>query len=255
MPTAPHQHTEVVPSAADLTRVACELILGAAALSIARRGCFRIALSGGSTPRPIYASLASNPNIDWKRWHLFWSDERTVPPDDPESNYGMVNQVLLSKLSVRPGLVVRMPGELEPVRGADAYAQSILELVPPNDERSSGHLPRFDMILLGMGADGHTASLFPHTAALNETERLVVANPVPQLDSTRLTMTIPLINAARRVLFLVSGLEKAATLREVLSGEYRPMDLPSQSIHPVAGNLIWLADEAAFSALQMEMDD
>ena len=126
-------------------------------------------------------------------------------------------------------------------------------MVPPEPRTSTGALPRFDLIILGMGSDGHTASLFPHTTALTETQRLVVANPTPQLGATRLTFTYPLINAARRVLVLVSGADKAATLREVISGPFDPQRLPSQNVQPVSGTVTWLVDTAAFAAIEAEM--
>ncbi len=254
-PRRAHRRIEVVPNPEDLTRVACDLITAAAMISIARRGAFRIALAGGSTPRPVYQRLAQDPDIDWRRWHFFWSDERCVPPDHPESNYRMVKEALLDHLATPPGLVVRMPGELEPEQAAAIYEQNVRELVPAKFQGPGGRPPRFDLILLGMGKDGHTASLFPHTPALNETRRLVVANPVPQLQTTRLTFTYPLINEARRVLFLVSGAGKAATLREVLTGPYDPQRLPSQGVHPHDGQLIWLVDQAAFSLIDAEMGD
>jgi 6-phosphogluconolactonase len=247
------RRVEVLPNEEDLVRVASELINAAALISISRRGAFRVALAGGSTPRPLYEHLAADPDIDWRKWHLFWGDERTVPPTDPESNYQMVRGALLDRLQTPPGLVVRIPGELPPEEAALRYEQSIRELVPSFMTELTGFVPRLDMIVLGMGEDGHTASLFPHTQALNEEERLVVANPVPQLNSTRITFTYPLINAARRVLVLVSGVNKAATLHEVLSGPTDPLQWPIQKIAPVDGQLIWLVDEAAFSALEADM--
>lgn len=250
---AKRRRVEVVPTADDLVRVAAELVTAAAIISIAQRGAFSIALAGGSTPRPLYARLADDQDINWKQWHLFWGDERCVPPDHPDSNYGMVREALLDRLSASPGLVVRMSGELEPDVAAYRYEKTIWELVPATYSRSGRLIPQFDLILLGMGEDGHTASLFPQTKALNESERLVVANPVPQLDSTRLTFTYPLINAAHRVLFLVSGQRKAQVLHEVLSGPQDPQQRPSQGVMPSEGQLTWLVDQAAFSAIESAM--
>ena len=250
MPGKRQEITEVVPDQQSLTNVARELITAAAAISIGRRGFFRLALSGGSTPRPIYELLAQDPDIDWKRWQLFWSDERTVPPEHLESNYRMVRESLLDHLAIEP-MVLRIPAEGDPAAAAAAYENTVRRMVPANPRVTANDLPRFDMILLGMGGDGHTASLFPNTAALDETERLVVANEVPQLNTTRITFTVPLINAARRVLFLVSGADKAEMLEQVISGPTG--QFPSQRIHLTAGNLIWLVDEPAFSAIQSDL--
>jgi 6-phosphogluconolactonase len=246
------KHYERMNTVADrdaLVHAAGELITAAAAISIGRRGFFRIALAGGSTPKPVYETLAADPDIDWARWQIFWSDERTVPPDHPESNYRMVKEALLSKIPCRPAMIMRMMGEVEPNAAAASYEEIVRALVPPNPKLATSPLPRFDLILLGMGPDGHTASLFPHTEALHEKNRLVAANRVPQLDTIRLTFTAPLINASRRVLFLVSGEDKAAALHAVHQGPHQPEEFPSQLIHPVAGNLVWLVDEAAASGM------
>lgn len=248
-----YERVEVVKDKDDLVHAACELITAAAIISISRRGFFRIALSGGSTPRPIYEALANDPDIDWARWQIFWSDERTVPPAHPDSNYRMVKEALLSKLNRQPGLVMRMMGEANPGAAAAGYEDTVRALVPDSPVAGTGDLPRFDLVILGMGDDGHTASLFPHSLSLHEEKYLVAANEIAELDATRLTLTAPLINAARRVLFLVSGESKADTLHAVLTGPQQPDELPSQLIHPTAGNLIWLVDTAAYTAIaQME---
>lgn len=252
--TKNRRRLEVLPTPEDVTRVAAELITAAALISIAKRRAFRIALAGGSTPRPVYELLAADRDIDWRKWHLFWGDERTVPPTDPQSNYAMTREALLDRLSTPPGLVVRMAGELPPDEAALRYEHSVRQLVAPSIEDKTGDLPRFDLILLGMGDDAHTASLFPQTLALEEQERLVVANPVPKLESTRLTFTYPLINAARRVLILATGEGKAKALRKVISGTHDPQRRPVQGIAPVSGQLTWLVDEAAFSKVQKVMD-
>lgn len=254
MPMKRHEHVEVVDDLDALVQVSRELITAAAAISIGRRGFFRLALAGGTTPMPVYRALAEDQDIDWRRWQIFFGDERTVPPEHPDSNYRIVREALIDRLPVQP-LVLRIPAEAEPDVAAESYALTVQKMVPGNPRAVGTNTPRFDMILLGMGGDGHTASLFPHTPALDETERWVVANPVPQLDTTRITFTIPLINAARRVLFLVSGADKAETLRQVLAGPFEPARLPSQSIHPPVGNLIWLVDAAAYSAIEAEAAD
>jgi 6-phosphogluconolactonase len=252
-PIGPSRRVEVVPNQDDLVQVASEMVTAAAAISIAQRGAFRLALAGGSTPTPLYERLAVDPDVDWRRWHLFWSDERCVPPEHADSNYHMVQEALLDRLKIKPGLVVRMAGELPPEIAALQYEQSVLELVPAKFAPShalTSKAPRFDLILLGMGADGHTASLFPGTEALTEEEHLVVSNPAPQSGGTRLTFTFPLINAARRALFLVSGNDKAETLRDVLTGPHQPAHFPCQGVHLLDGQLTWLVDEAAFALVE-----
>ncbi len=241
---------EVVPTADDLARVACEIITAAASASIGRRRYFRIALAGGSTPQAVYRLLADDPYMDFTGWQIFWSDERCVPPTSSESNYAMAKAALLDRLARPPALVFRMAGEGDPDAAAISYERAVRELVPPNPAVVTGQTPRFDLVLLGMGADGHTASLFPGTAALHEQERLVVANHVPQLATTRLTFTYPLINAARRVLILVSGEGKAATLRDVLAGPQDRQRFPVQGVQLHRGNLTWLVDEAAYSQVK-----
>jgi len=235
---------EVAPTAADLAHIACELIAAAAAASLVRRQAFRIALAGGSTPRAVYRLLADDQFMDFRHWQIFWSDERCVPPTLPESNYLMAKESLLDRLAEPPALVFRMAGEGDPAAAALAYERAVRELVPPNPAAGTGETPRFDLILLGMGADGHTASLFPGMPVLSETARLVAATTAPT-GQPRLTFTYPLLNAARRVLILVSGAEKAATLRAVRTGPHAPARFPVQGVQPVKGNLTWLVDAAA----------
>ena len=163
---------QIVPSPQALTQVASELITAAAALAIGQRQFFRIALAGGSTPKAIYATLAADAFIDWRPWQIFWSDERCVPPTAPESNYRMAKEAFLDRLTTPPRWVLRMAGEGDPAAAAVAYERSVLELVPANPAAGTGYVPRFDLILLGMGSDGHTASLFPYTSALAETHRI-----------------------------------------------------------------------------------
>jgi 6-phosphogluconolactonase len=189
---------------------AAGLILNAADEFIKQRGQFTIALSGGNTPRMVFEHFQGNVRIDGPKWHIFWSDERCVPPDDPESNYRMARESFLDHVPIPPENIHRLRGESDPAPEAARYEADIRQTVLGDP------LPRFDLILLGMGDDGHTASLFPGTEALKETERLVVANYVPQKSSWRLTFTYPLINAAHDVLILVSGASKAERLHAVL---------------------------------------
>ena len=231
----------IQPDRTQLAQVAAGMITAASLISIDQRGVFHIALAGGSTPGPVYEFLAANAEIDWKRWRIFWSDERCVPPQHPDSNYRLARATLLDKLPHAPDLVMRMAGELPPETAARAYEQSIRESVSSD---SSG-IPRFDLILLGMGDDGHTASLFPGTEALYVTDRLVAENYVRKFDATRLTFTYPLLNAARHALVLVSGAAKSATLRKVLHGPHQPFNFPVQGVKSTTGQMRWLVDAAA----------
>jgi 6-phosphogluconolactonase len=226
---------------------AAAFIAGLAVESIAARGCFTIALSGGSTPRPVFARLAASDcadRIDWRQVHVFFSDERCVPPDDAASNYRMAREALLDHVPLPPGNVHRVRGEEAPALAALAYEQNLQRLF-----RTSA-APAFDLICLGMGDDGHTASLFPGTAALREHERWVVAQYVAVARAWRVTFTATLINGARHILFLVEGAGKSETLWHVLEGSYQPDVLPSQLIQPVSGQVHWFVDAAAAAKIQ-----
>lgn len=218
--------------------------------AIAERGRFTIALSGGSTPRALYQLLSGRPyrgRVDWSRIEFFWGDERNVSPDDEQSNFRMVSEAMLEKLAVPESQIHRMEAEREDL---DAAAREYQETIARVLEVSAdGPPPALDLVLLGLGPDGHTASLFPETQALEEATRWVVPNEVPQLKTRRMTLTVPMINAARSVIFLVTGKKKAGRLAEVLYGPSQPHQLPSQLIAPVGGELIWLVDEAAASNL------
>lgn len=216
-------------------------------------GIFAVALSGGSTPRKMYSLLAGEPFLStapWRSTHFFWGDERCVAPDHPESNYRMAHETLLSKIPTPPENVLRMPGEVEPPSAAAARYESDMKAALAGygkDYVSGGEppMPRLDLVLLGMGADGHTASLFPGTEALRASGRIAVANYVPRLHAHRITLTAEAINNARNVVFAVAGADKARALREVIEGERRPEEYPSQLISPRSGNLVWMVDEAA----------
>ncbi|MBI1745915.1 MAG: 6-phosphogluconolactonase [Acidobacteria bacterium] len=217
------------------------------------KGRFTVALSGGSTPRALYARLAGEPFRDcvpWSKVHLFWGDERCVPPDHGDSNYGMVKEALLSKVPIPPENIHRMPGERkDPVRAAFEYEQTLAEFF----NLSRTELPRFDLILLGLGEDGHTASLFPGTVVLHERKRLAAAPYVEKLHTYRLTLTPPVLNHAANILFMVSGEAKATILREVLEGEYQPEQRPAQLIRPTPERLLWMIDRAAASRLRQDL--
>jgi 6-phosphogluconolactonase len=232
----------------DLFQAAADEVLRAAAAAIAQRGRFTIALSGGSTPRNMYALIAANAStsLPWEKMFFFWGDERHVPPNDPESNYRMANEALLSKVPVPPANIFPVPTENP---DADAAARAYEETLRRFFAVSPGDFPRFDLILLGLGPDGHTASLFPETAALREKSRLVVANWVEKMKTSRITFTLPVLNAARCVAFLVSGADKAPALHEVLEGKAPGEKYPSKLVHPTDGKLIWFVDRAAASEL------
>jgi 6-phosphogluconolactonase len=234
----------------DLFQAAADEVIRAATEAVAQRGRFTIALSGGSTPKSLYTLIAANASatLPWDQMFFFWGDERHVPPDDPDSNYRMAKEALLSKIPIPPANIFPIPAE-NPDANAAAYAyeqtlRRFFALAP-------GEFPRFDLILLGIGPDGHTASLFPETAALQEKSRLVVANWVEKLKTSRITVTLPVLNAARCVAFLVSGTDKAAVLHEVLEGNAPAEKYPSRLVQPSEGKLIWFVDRAAASELSM----
>lgn len=234
----------------DLFQAAAEEVIHAATDAVAQRGRFTIALSGGSTPRNLYTLIAANASasLPWAQMFFFWGDERHVPPDDPDSNYRMAKEALLSKTPIPPANIFPVPAENpDASAAAEAYEQTLQKFFAP----APGEFPRFDLILLGLGPDGHTASLFPETAALQEKSRLVVANWVEKLKTTRITFTLPVLNAARYVAFLVSGIDKAGVLHEVLEGNAPAEKYPSKLVQPSEGKLVWFVDRAAASELSI----
>jgi 6-phosphogluconolactonase len=231
-----------------LFQAAADEVLHAAGDAIEKRDRFTIALSGGSTPKSLYSLIAANAatSVDWQKVFFFWGDERHVGPTDPESNYRMVEESLFSKISVPAGNIFRVPSENpDAASAADNYEQTMRKFF----ETAPGEFPRFDAILLGMGPDGHTASLFPETAALKEKSRWVIANWVEKLHTHRITFTLPVLNQARLIAFLISGTDKAAALHEVLEGKAPGEKYPSKLVQPVDGKLIWFVDRAASSEL------
>jgi 6-phosphogluconolactonase len=207
---------------------------------------FTLVLSGGSTPRTTYEILSSDETlrskIPWEKIHFFWGDERHVTPDHKESNYRMANEVMLSRVPVPRGNIHRIKSENpNALRAAEQYEEELYEFF----QLRRGHLPRFDCVLLGMGTDGHTASLFPGTEAIYEKSRLVVATWVEQFQMYRITLTLPVLNNADFVIFIVSGNEKAAILKAVIEEKEQPHCLPAQLIEPNHGRLLWLLDEEA----------
>jgi 6-phosphogluconolactonase len=238
------------PDSEAVSRAAGQDLVELAREAIAGRGRFCVALSGGSTPRRMYEILSEAPRwaqIDWRRVEFFWGDERTVPPEHPDSNYGVAATVLLRKLGIPAERIHRIRGELPDVEEAAALYQEELArvFVTPVE----GLPPIFDLILLGMGADGHTASLFPYSQALTERRRWVVGNTVPKVGKPRVTMTFPILNRAAEVRVLVTGADKAGVLKEALAGPREPERLPVQAVVPESGRLVWLVDRAAAAQL------
>lgn len=221
-----------------MARASAEYVVKMAGEAIAERGVFRLVLSGGSTPKAMHRILAQPPlstQIDWSKVEVYWGDERAVPPEHESSNYRMACETLLDHVPIPPENIYRVQGELDAKEGAIAYGRLL---------KAKG--TRFDLILLGMGDDGHTASLFPHTEVLYETKHRCTAHFVEKVDSWRITMTAdPMINQARHVAFMVSGEKKAKVLNEVINGLYQPEVYPAQLIQPVNGELVWLVDEPA----------
>lgn len=236
--------------AGGVTAAAATQFRKAATAALAAHGAFRVALSGGSTPRPLYELLAAEPHrsaIAWKRVDFFWGDERPVPPGHPDSNFGMVRAALLDEVPADPARIHRIEAErADRDEAARAYQAEIAGVfgVP-----ADGSPPAFDLVLLGLGPDGHTASLFPGTAALAETTRWVVAQSSPGPHDNRVTLTAPILNEARRVIFLVAGASKASALAAVLEGDSNPQRWPAQLIRPTHGELLWLVDRAAAAGL------
>jgi 6-phosphogluconolactonase len=232
------------PDPAALFQSAAREFVTLAKGAIEAGGRFSVALSGGSTPKNLYAMLGTMPEIPWEKIYLFFGDERDVAPDDPESNYRMVNEALLSRAPIPRENVFRVRTEL---KDAQATALEYEQTIQTFFKLKPGEFPRFDLIFLGMGPDGHTASLFPGSAAISETHRLVVANWVEKFQTHRITFTFPVLNHAACVTFLVSGADKAPMVREIL-GDNRA-DLPSAQVHPAHGRLVWLLDASAAAGL------
>jgi 6-phosphogluconolactonase len=232
----------------ELNRKAAERFIALAADAVSRSGRFTVALSGGSTPKGLYASLATpeyRHRIDWSRVHLFWGDERCVPADHPESNFRMVQESLLSRIQIPSENVHRMMGEKEPEQARQEYEEHLKQFfrLPP------GEVPRFDLILLGLGEDGHTASLFPGSAALNENQRLVATVYVEKLKAQRLTLTLPVINAAAQIIFLVAGQSKSAIVKKLFGADSDGCELPATKVRPANGIVAWLITQDAARGL------
>ena len=252
MPTpAPHtnRQIQIFPDVNAIAARAADLILESAATAIQQNNRFTIALAGGSTPKTLYALLASDSyrsKMPWDKTHIFFGDERHVPPDDKDSNYRMANESMLSKLSLKPEQIHRIKTENpDPEKAAQEYEQELRT----SFKLSPGQLPRFDVILIGMGDEGHMLSLFPGTKALHDEGRLVKPNWVGKLYTWRVTVTAPVANNSALAIFMVTKPDKALALKGVLEGPYEPEQLPSQLLRPTNGKTIWLVDTTAASQL------
>lgn len=237
----------------ELARKAAAQWVALAAARSESRGRFIVALSGGSTPKTLYSLLATaefRERIDWNRVHLFWGDERCVPPDHPESNYRMIREALLSKIEIPPQNVHRMAGEKDPDTAAAEYEKDLRSFFQTTDPA-----PAFDLVLLGLGEDGHTASLFPGSAALKETNRWVATAYVERLHAHRLTLTLPVINAAAHVSFLVAGESKSAILKALLGKNSNPTGYPAGQVRPLTGELTWLVTQDAAAGIAVSQND
>lgn len=233
-----------------LAEAAANYVVEVARAAITARGRFALALAGGSTPRKLYELLATPPyseKMPWDKFRFFWGDERAVPPDHEDSNFRLANEALLSKLRIASAQIHRMQAERADLENAAVDYEA--EIARVFDVDLDGEPPRFDLVLLGMGADGHTASLFPYTEAAREETRWVISNYVPKLDSFRLTLTARILNKAAHVLFLITGADKAEALAQVLEGERDPLRLPAQLIQPELGELVWYVDTRAANKL------
>jgi len=249
-PTSHSTEIKILKDLEEISRQAAGTILHRANAVKPANGRFAVALSGGSTPKLLHKRLGSELQVrnrmPWDNIHFFWGDERHVPPDDPQSNYRMARETLFDAAPVPAQNIHRVPAE-EPDAAlcAEKYERELFAFF----ELKPGQMPRFDCIMLGIGSDGHTASLFPGTDALQEKKRLVVANWVEKLQTHRITMTAPVLNNAAMVIFLVSGREKAEALKDILEGDHRPELLPAQLIRPQTGKLLWLVDREAAGCL------
>ena len=256
-PTA--RRVQILADPAAVARAAAEEFTGRAVAAVRAHGRFTVALAGGSTPRALYGLLTTEPafrdRVPWGQTFLFYGDERHVGPENKESNYRMTREALLDRLApgaLPAGNVRRIPSENPDAFAAAAEYAAALEGFFGRGGEAPGGLPRFDLILLGMGPDGHTASLFPGTTGLREMDRLVAAAWVDKLSTYRITFTPPLLRAAAAILFLVGGADKATALRAVLEGPAEPDRYPSQGITAHDGETLWLLDRAAGAALRAE---
>jgi len=245
-----NREVRILADGAAIARRAAQKFVEAAAAAVNEKGSFSVALAGGSTPKALYALLVNDPSlraqVPWDKMQVFFGDERHVAPNDPDSNFRMATEAMISKSPLKPAQVTRIKGDYpDAEQAAREYEQAIRSHFQLPNEK----FPRFDLVLLGMGSEGHTASLFPGTKALHEKERIAVSNWVGKLLSDRITLTAPAINNAAHVIFMVAGADKAPALTAVLERVYEPDQLPAQLIQPANGTLLWLVDTAAGALL------
>ena len=253
MGLAANRSVELFAGGAEIARRAGDDVVRIAREAAAVRGVFTIALSGGSTPKVLYALLAEHPalrnSLPWDKMKVFFGDERHVGPGHADSNFQMASDAMLSKAPLQPEQILRIKGEYpDTVQAAAEYEATIRH----EFGLKGGEFPRFDLVLLGMGSEGHTLSLFPGTKALHETQRIVTRNWVGKLYTERVTLTAPAANNAANIIFMIAGADKACALKAVLEGPHEPEQLPAQMIQPSNGTLSWLVDQAAGSMLSKE---
>ena len=245
-----NREIRILADANSIAQTAAAEFLQLARGAVREKGSFSVALAGGSTPKALYGLLAGNPllqaKVPWSKIQFFFGDERHVPPDHPESNFRMAKEAMFDKAPINPEQVHRIKAEK---RNAAEAAVQYEDDLRASFRLAADQLPGFDLLLLGMGPEGHTASLFPGTKALQEERRLVVSNWVGKLYTDRITLTPPVLNNAARVIFMVHGEEKAPALKAVLEGPYEPEQLPAQLIRPKLGKVLWLVDPSAASML------
>lgn len=236
-----NKNIHVYPNKEKLVTATAEYVADSIEKAIQKSGLCNVALSGGNTPGGVYSMLAASPyrdRVDWSRLHLFWGDERMVPPEHQDSNFRMVQETLLNHVKIPGDNIHRIRGESEPPKAAEEYAALL-------HDHFKTDLPEFDIILLGLGEDGHTASIFPETDAVEECERHAVAVYVSRLNSWRVTLTLPVINAAREILFLVSGKSKSEIIQRIMSIKQPAKELPATMVNPQNGELHWMLDSEA----------
>jgi 6-phosphogluconolactonase len=240
----------ILPDGAAIAKRATQEFVQAAAAAVRAKGSFNVSLAGGSTPKALYSLLVNDPTlrsqVPWDKLHLFFGDERHVPPDHPDSNFRMATEAMISKSPLKPEQVTRIKAEYpDAEKAALEYEKALREFFKLKD----GEYPRFDLLLAGMGNEGHTLSLFPGTKGLHADGRVVVSNWIGKLYTERITLTAPAANNAAEIIFMVTGADKACALKAVLEGPFEPEQLPAQLLQPKNGKLLWLVDAAAGSML------
>jgi len=246
----------ILANGAAIAKRAAQEFVQAAASAVRARGIFNVALAGGSTPKALYSLLVNDPalrsQVPWDKMHLFFGDERHVPPDHPDSNFRMASEAMISKSPLKPEQVTHIKGEYPDAEQAAVEYEKVLR---EYFDLKSGEYPRFDLLLAGMGSEGHTLSLFPGTKALRTDGRIAVRNWVGKLCTDRITLTAPAASNSAEVLFMVTGADKAPALKSVLEGPFEPDQLPAQALQPKNGKLLWLVDTAAGSMLTSGIRD